>query len=272
MKERKIKPEIQEHIDDMNTRYAPEIEYSLLRTKWFTDLESVSECELKPIHLAEMAKSVKVAGKEGTEIQVVPGYTQEFALTVAEPCCILNFASFTVPGGGYTWGSIAQEEGLCSISTLYNVLKRLETPVYRTHNANRFSYFSLYADSIIYTPDIVFDSNDKAHKHDVLTCAAPNAYSAKTEGYYDDEIKETMRHRIYHILMAAACTCSDKTLVLGAYGCGAFGNDVEFVAKTFRDYLRGEFAMMFKKVVFVVPKDSRNKNLEVFKTVFAEVC
>ena len=39
---------------------------------------------------------------------------------------VLNFASYSNPGGGFIRGMMAQEEALCWGGTMYNVLSRLD--------------------------------------------------------------------------------------------------------------------------------------------------
>ena len=59
-------------------------------------------------------------------------------------------------------------------------------------------------------------------------------------------------------------------LVLGAFGCGAFNNPPDLVAEAFRKLLVDKgYGRLFKKIVFAIKKnDSRNSNLEAFRTVF----
>ena len=65
--------------------------------------------------------------------------------------------------------------------------------------------------------------------------------------------------RAIHMLTVAAAKGAE-ILVLGAFGCGAFENDPEVVAKAYKTAL-DVFPKVFSKIEFAVycgPKDSRN--------------
>ena len=72
--------------------------------------------------------------------------------------------------------------------------------------------------------------------------------------------------RAIHVLTCAAAQGVD-ILVLGAFGCGAFRNDPEVVARAYKVAI-GEFPKVFKKIEFAVycsPADQ--KNYETFSRV-----
>mmetsp|Transcript_59277 Transcript_59277/g.129817 ORF Transcript_59277/g.129817 Transcript_59277/m.129817 type:complete len:94 (-) Transcript_59277:66-347(-) len=81
---------------------------------------------------------------------------------------------------------------------------------------------------------------------------------------------EGTKQKIISILQTAA---SEKieVLVLGAFGCGAFANPPEQVARLFYEALT-LFPGVFKKVVFAIISrpDSPDQNFEVFRDVFAD--
>jgi hypothetical protein len=60
-----------------------------------------------------------------------------------------------------------------------------------------------------------------------------------------------MRRRIAKVL-AVALLHGHHTLVLGAWGCGAFGNDSEEVAELFHEALTGSYSGAFARVVFAI--------------------
>ena len=72
--------------------------------------------------------------------------------------------------------------------------------------------------------------------------------------------------RAIHMLTCAAAKGAD-TLVLGAFGCGAFQNDPEVVARAYKTALQ-EFPKVFDLVEFdVYCPPTGSKNYEVFKSV-----
>ena len=197
--------------------------------------------------------------------------------------CVLNFASATNPGGGVVNGSSAQEESLCRCSTLYPVL-RTDTLWQQYYGKNRANWNPLHTDDCIYTPGIVICKSDTDEPKrlpenqwvtvDVISCAAPNLrkrpgnmhnqeYGAPvsiTKGeLYDLHLK-----RAKHILHIAAAN-HVNTMILGAFGCGAFANDPETVASAMRDATE-EYRRYFQQIEFAVycsPRD--HKNYDVFR-------
>ena len=175
--------------------------------------------------------------------------------------CIHNFASATNPGGGVTRGSSAQEEAICRCSTLYPCLntKAMWDGFYGPHRA---AGNPLYNDDCIFTPSVkVFKSDTGIPKVlqetdwwdvDVITCAAPylNGHVFKT----DEELLAIYKSRIRNILEVAISKDVD-CLILGAFGCGAFRNNPDLMAKSFADLLiHKQYATYFEKVVFAIKR------------------
>lgn len=179
-------------------------------------------------------------------------------------CAVLNFASYKNPGGMFINGSKAQEECLCHESFLYNVLKE-EKEYYEWNNQHKNK--SLYLNRALYSPDIIFERNEKSAKCDVITCAAPNFSAAeKYLNVSKEENSAALQSRIKYILEIAMDNNVD-TLILGAYGCGVFGQNPEEVANIFKEYLLTTHKC-FGKVIFAIPNSKNDNNLNAFKMIF----
>ena len=190
---------------------------------------------------------------------------------------VMNFANAFHAGGGVTKGSSAQEECLCRTSTLYPLLYRrtLRDSFYKHHKELNTPKAS---DSLIYTEGVIICKTDEDLPKrmpkedwvtvDVITIAAPDL-RAKSNihaplvngGTYMNNAELYGYHvkRAIHMLTCAAAKGAD-TLVLGAFGCGAFQNDPEVVAKAYKTALR-EFPKVFDRIEFAVycpPGDSTN--------------
>jgi uncharacterized protein (TIGR02452 family) len=169
----------------------------------------------------------------------------------------LNFASATHPGGGFLSGARAQEEYLCRSSALYLTLK--DWPMYGYHRAKGGC---LYSDAMIYSPEVPVFRDDE---HDLLpspyhasfiTSAAPLAKHASPTEFA--QLPAVLRDRVAKILSVAQAHGHDS-LILGAWGCGAFGNDGHQVAEFFHRSLTIDFAGAFKEVTFAIVDTSPEK-------------
>lgn len=177
----------------------------------------------------------------------------------------LNFANGVHPGGGFLGGARAQEEVLCRSSALYHTL--IGDPMYVAHAERELPDSSDWA---IYSPDVVVFRADSGMELpepwllSFITCAAPYA---PVIGQPDSG--ELLKKQIHRVL-AIAQAYGHSALVLGAWGCGAFGNDPHRTAMDFRQTLEKEFAGAFSEIVFAITDWSpERRTLGPFRDVFA---
>jgi uncharacterized protein (TIGR02452 family) len=159
----------------------------------------------------------------------------------------LNFANGVVPGGGVLTGARAQEEVLCRSSALLCTLEG--DPMYGAHRQGP-PYES--SDWLILSPDVpVFRRDDglslaSPWPTSFVTGAAP--YAPRVGQPRSGELLERRMRR----LLAVAHAYAFDTLVLGAWGCGAFGNDPARTARDFQAALEGDFDGAFRQVTFAI--------------------
>ena len=60
-----------------------------------------------------------------------------------------------------------------------------------------------------------------------------------------------------------------REIVLGAWGCGAFGNSPDMVAECFRlELIDNGFIKYFDKVVFAIKENNGGRNFVRFREIF----
>ena len=147
--------------------------------------------------------------------------------------CALNFANANVPGGAYVLGGNAQEEALCRATLLYYTL-RTARGFYRR---NRLHVLPDYTHGMVYSENVpVVRDRDGALLGrpavcDFITSPAVNRTFARFL-FSRARLDRTMQERIDRIVALAARKRPD-VLVLGAWGCGVFGNRRETVYPQF---------------------------------------
>ncbi|KAI3319532.1 hypothetical protein HD806DRAFT_525514 [Xylariaceae sp. AK1471] len=165
---------------------------------------------------------------------------------------ILNMASPLSPGGGFLNGATSQEESLCMRTTLLPAL--------------RDEFYRLPELGVVYTPDVLVfrsasslspsssaaidaggggggdDEKDILSKNDrwfvdVVSAAMLRLPEIEEDGRYasaaDRELVQRKMRAVLRVFAAKGCT----RVVLGAWGCGAYGNPVSEVAEAWRRVL-----------------------------------
>ena len=238
------------HTKEMAEKYSKEIEESVKNTRIYNptfyclDKKEGRKTEIKVID-ADTVHAGKIYNGEGK-------------------VALLNFSSYKNAGGMFIKSSKAQEECLCHASYLYNVLSQFNDKFYDWNCSHKNR--ALYLNRGLYSPDIIFNGEFKC---DVITCAAPNKSAAqKYQDISDEENREELKSRIRFVLDIAKDNNVD-VLILGAYGCGVFGQNPKEVANIFKEYLNTTHKDLFSKVIFAIP-DGKYGNFGAFKKVFGE--
>ncbi|TPX16482.1 uncharacterized protein E0L32_003776 [Thyridium curvatum] len=158
---------------------------------------------------------------------------------------ILNMASPLSPGGGFLNGAGSQEESLCMRTTLLPSL--------------RDEYYRLPELAAVYTPDVLVFRDEqedqvlpKRDRWHVNCITAAMLRSPETERdalergrYVHERDRELVLQKMRMVLRIGQMK-GDRVLVLGAWGCGAYGNPV------------GEIAAAWRRVLLPTP-DARGK-------------
>lgn len=238
----------QKHTDEMKQKYSKETAYSIQNTTIYNSdhtFPSLSK-EVTPKYIVEDLDSVSAVFKHHSN-----------------KTAVLNFASFKNPGGKFLNGARAQEECLCHESNLYNILLQFQNNFY-TPNLKCLNR-SLYQNKALYGKDVLFLHNQQEMKCDVITCAAPNYKAAhRFQRVTQNENFTVLESRIKFIIDIAE-EQQVETLILGAFGCGVFGQDPKEVAQLFKKYL--DKTKYIHKVIYAIP-NSNNSNYAIFKRIF----
>ncbi len=185
---------------------------------------------------------------------------------------VLNFASAKNPGGGFLNGAMAQEESLAASSCLYQTLIAHE----EYYKKNRACESMMYTNYAIYSPDVVFFRDqrfqllEKPVFASVLTIPAVNMGQVVLKREDIRQAEQVMKERM-KLILAVFAEQGCRHLILGAYGCGVFRNDVRKVAAWWKELLRRFFPEQFETVVFaVLDRSADQRSIQSFQTVFGQ--
>ena len=206
-------------------------------------------------------------------LEIVNGTTQTAAQKMAKtgPVVLLNFASARNPGGGFLNGAKAQEEDLCRCSALYATLIRHQ----EYYDANRKQSSLLYTDHAIYSPEVPFFKTrgtgeylDKPFVASVITAPAPNTRPYLAKSGDPESLKQCFERRWRNVL-AIASDVGIPNVLLGAWGCGAFGGDPVVASQAAKKAIL-EIGPAFDRIVFAIPGKGKQSqhNLDTFSRTF----
>lgn len=263
-----------------NRRLVDKIKSSMACNRVISE-ENADDIQENLIYGSETEKEAKIIVSKKRSFEAASAYR-------GKHISVLNFASATNPGGGVTKGASAQEECLCRISTLYKCISASEIKE-AFHKKHRYTLKtgkmnSFYNDDCIQTCDVTVFKSDTAKPVllsekdwfdvDVISCAAPNLrYMSQHDKNWkknvtDKKLFDIYKKRINRVLDIASCAKSD-VIILGAFGCGAFANPPELVAKAMHaaiDEHKYDFETI-ELAIYCSPRDTLN--YEVFAKEFA---
>lgn len=206
-----------------------------------------------------------------TSIRVLNSDTIDAAISLsyssqAKPVLILNMANANHSGGGWLKGALAQEEAICYRSSLSFTLKTRHYPIPEAGG--------------IYSPTVVVIRENMASGHELLDVSKPDDLPVVScvsvaglcipqvmkdangeERYEEKRDRETMKETMRVVLRVAAVN-RHRVVVLGALGCGAFGNPRGEVVECWKEiFAESEFGGgWWEAVVFAVMEPGEDKD------------
>lgn len=196
---------------------------------------------------------------------------------------VLNMASRQNPGGGVSTGAAAQEETIFRRTNLFRSLFQF-VPYARMYGIKRLPQQYPLDKNFggIYTPNAVYfrENENKGYAlsdnptyMSFITVAAMNHPDITDDGMIANHHIEPIKHKIRTVFRIGLINGNDS-LVLGAWGCGAFRNPPQHIARLFHEVMREpEFLNKYRRIVFAIIDDHnthRNHNPKGNFIPFAE--
>ena len=175
--------------------------------------------------------------------------------------CVLNMASFHTPGGGVTRGSSAQEESIFRRTNIFKSLYQFNEIGSAYGIKQREERYPLdYNFGGIYTPNVtVFKASEgddcilleEPYKIGVVSVAAvknPRVENGKLVPWVVDTLKCKIRQ-----ILDIALENGHDSIVLSAFGCGAYKTPPTEMARLFKEILsRDDYKNAFKAISFAI--------------------
>ena len=201
---------------------------------------------------------------------------------------MLNFASAGHPGGGVETGARAQEETICRRSTLSRSIFSFDANYayrygYELHEGNGYPISQSLDFSAIYSPKVTvfreagqeYTLMEEPFQVGVITNAALNmsghfSIRLTADGHIPERGKAITLNKIRTIFRIGLIKGHDS-LVLGAFGCGAFKTPPREMAQLFHAVMEEEeFQDRFRLITFAILSDhnDRSGNLAAFEEEF----
>ena len=175
--------------------------------------------------------------------------------------CMLNMASFSTPGGGVMKGSSAQEENIFRRSNIFKSLYQFHSIGENLGIEQREERYPLdYNFGGIYTPHVTIFKGGSDTRYTLLeepfevavvsvsAVKNPTLKNGKLEPWVIDTTKSKIR-QIFDI----ALENGHDSLVLSAFGCGAYKTPPTEMAKLFKEVIESKkYKGAFKAIHFAI--------------------
>jgi len=167
---------------------------------------------------------------------------------------VLNMASEYKPGGGVCKGSMAQEEELFRRSNYWWSISDKPYPL-----VNK----AVLTKDVIVIKDTDYGLLENTFVGDFIACPAIRRPNLSDDDKYSNYDRKDMRKRIFNIFEIGVLNKNDS-LLLGAFGCGAFRNPPVEVAKLFKEAIE-YYDGYFREIRFAVLDTKGEGNYEIFR-------
>jgi uncharacterized protein (TIGR02452 family) len=168
---------------------------------------------------------------------------------------LLNMANPSMPGGGVTQGASAQEENIFRRTNYFMTLI--------------MSFYPILDSDTVYSKDVIlFRSNEQTGYIpidpiliNIIACPSIMDPKLDQDGLMKESKDTELQYSKICMILKTAIYHNHDSIVLSAFGCGAFRCPSEQVANLFKKAI-GEYGHYFKKIIFAIkqPVDDQSKN------------